>query len=101
MKLYPRGANQAVLETHPARILFSYRTPVAAHTNGRYIRTEQHLSRTTSRHISQWLRACNQDPAEVDEVPQAELDALADPPAQRAAPVCGSTTDRDTTAANS
>lgn len=101
MKLYPRGPNQTVLEVHHARILFSYNTPVAAHTGGCYIRTEEHHSRTTSRHISQWLRDCHQDPAEVEEVPQAELDALADPPAEPAAPVCGSTPDRDTTTTNS
>ena len=89
-----------MLDTGRARILFSYRTPVAAHTNGRYIRTEEHYSRTTSRHISQWLRECNALDS-TDTVPQAVLDALADPPAQPAAPVCGSTTDRDTTAANS
>lgn len=58
MKLKPLGSNQTTIELADGTvILFSYETPVAAFVPGQgYYRTEQHFSRTTSKHITQWLR---------------------------------------------
>lgn len=76
MKLKPQGANQTTLELSDGTVIFfSYQTPVAAFIPGRgYMRTEKVWSRTTSKHIGQWLRreGC------VDErvVEQAFLDQL-------------------------
>ena len=36
-------------------VLVSYQTPVAARSHGRYYRTSQRYSVTTSRQINQWL----------------------------------------------
>ena len=40
------------------QILFSYRTPVAGRKDGYYIRTSEHYSPTTTKHINQWLKFC-------------------------------------------
>jgi hypothetical protein len=71
MRLKKLSANETVLEFPNAIILFSYDTPVAAHTNGIYIRTELFHSNTTSRHINRWLGS-----ADYKLVPQSELDEL-------------------------
>lgn len=57
MKLKPLGSNNTTIELVDGTvILFSYETPVAAFVPGQgYYRTEQHFSRTTSKHITQWL----------------------------------------------
>ena len=55
MKLNPIGANQNEVEINGNRILFSYRTPVAAWIDGRPYRTEKFWSVTTSKHINRWL----------------------------------------------
>jgi hypothetical protein len=62
MKLSPIRANMTELELNGMRILFSYKTPVAALV--RYssptgdgwhqYRTEKRWSNTTTRHINQW-----------------------------------------------
>ena len=53
MNLTPIASNMTEVETKTHRILFSYRTPVAAFEFGRgYIKTEQFWSVTTSRHIN-------------------------------------------------
>jgi hypothetical protein len=74
MKLIPLGANKTELHTNAgAVILFSYKTPVAAQLpQGGFVRTTQHYSRTTSKHITQWLEG-----RKANEVPQADLDTLA------------------------
>ena len=52
-------------------VLFSYKTPVAALVPGKgWIKTSTHYSRTTSKHINQWIQA----PA--TEVDQWDIDAL-------------------------
>ena len=57
MQLTPIASNMTEVETSEARILFSYRTPVAAYIFGEgFVRTEQKWSSTTSRHINKWLR---------------------------------------------
>ena len=58
MKLTPIASNQTQLELKNGTIiLFSYKTPVAAHIPGQgYVRTNQKWSVTTSKHINKWLR---------------------------------------------
>ena len=71
MQLVPLANNMTEVETSEARILFSYRTPVAAYVFGRgYVRTEKWWSVTTSRHINKWLP----ENGTVKEVPQTYLD---------------------------
>ena len=72
MQLTPIASNMTEVETSEARILFSYRTPVAAYVFGRgYVRTETKWSVTTSRHINKWL-----DGGTAKEVAQTYLDKL-------------------------
>lgn len=55
-------------------ILVSYETPVACHIEGvGYFKTSKKWSKTTSRHISQWLREA---PATIAEKPQEFFDNL-------------------------
>ena len=73
MQLTPIASNMTEVETSEARILFSYRTPVAAYVFGEgYVRTEKWWSVTTSRHINKWI---GKDVA-VKEVAQTYLDNL-------------------------
>jgi|TARA_B000000565_G_scaffold202673_1_gene156243 hypothetical protein len=59
------------VETDNARVLFSYRTPVAAYIFGEgFVKTSTWYSTTTSRHINKWGA---RDAKEVD---QKILDAL-------------------------
>ena len=56
MQLTPIASNMTEVETKDARILFSYRTPVAAYVFGRgYVKTEKWYSVTTTRHINKWI----------------------------------------------
>ena len=72
MQLTPIASNMTEIETSEARILFSYRTPVAAYVFGEgYVRTEKWWSVTTSRHINKWL-----DGGTAKEVSQTYLDKL-------------------------
>ena len=71
MQLTPIASNMTEVETSEARILFSYRTPVAAYIFGEgFVRTEQKWSSTTSRHINKW------GARDGKKVPQARLDSL-------------------------
>ena len=73
MQLTPIASNMTEVETSEARILFSYRTPVAAYVFGRgYVRTEKWWSVTTSRHINKWI---GKD-VTTEEVSQTYLDNL-------------------------
>ena len=73
MKLKPIGANQTELDIDGiTTILFSYETPVACITNDRAFRTDKHWSKTTSKHINQWLKNFSW----VDIKPQASFDNL-------------------------
>ena len=59
MQLTPIASNMTEIETSEARILFSYRTPVAAYIFGEgYVKTDQFWSVTTSRHINKWGANC-------------------------------------------
>ena len=56
MQLTPIASNMTEVETKEARILFSYKTPVAAYVFGRgYVKTDKFWSVTTSRHINKWI----------------------------------------------
>ena len=73
MQLTPIASNMTDVETSEARILFSYRTPVAAYVFGEgYVRTEKWWSVTTSRHINKWI---GKD-VTTEEVSQTYLDNL-------------------------
>lgn len=58
MKLIPIAANQTEIEIGKGIVVFfSYGTPVAAFVPGAgYVRSNHKWSRTTSKHINQWLR---------------------------------------------
>ena len=59
------------VETKDARILFSYRTPVAAYIFGEgFVKTDQFWSVTTSRHINKW------GARDAKEIPQSILNSL-------------------------
>ena len=74
MKLESLGANRTQVELKSgAVVFFSYRTPVAAQrAEGGFIRTEEKYSKTTSKHINQWL-----DGRTAETVPQSVLDDMA------------------------
>ena len=72
MQLTPIASNMTEVETSKARVLFSYRTPVAAYVFGRgYVKTEKWYSVTTTRHINKWL-----DGGTAEKVAQTYLDKL-------------------------
>ena len=56
MQLTPIASNMTEVETDSARVLFSYRTPVAAYVYGvGYVKTDKWYSVTTTRHINKWM----------------------------------------------
>lgn len=57
MKLVRIGSNQTTVNfAEGTTVLFSYSTPVAALLpSGRFVRTNEYYSPTTSRHINKWL----------------------------------------------
>ena len=67
MILRQLGSNQTELSlTNGNSIFFSYETPVAGyHSEDGFFKTETYYSKTTSRHINQYLR----DVDDVKEVP--------------------------------
>ncbi len=71
----PRGQCVEVEMGGGTRVLFSYKTPVAAVIGGTFFRTEKSWSSTTSRHISAWRR---NTPYQTDggEKPQEFFDQL-------------------------
>lgn len=75
MKLNPisKNVNELIYEDGTV-VLFSYRTPVAAMLpSGRYVKTADWYSSTTTRHINQWLVGVS---ADVEKVPQDFIDNL-------------------------
>lgn len=81
MQLKPLGTNKTEIEFHNqfgqrVRVLFSYQTPVAAsilkEDGQHYYTTEEHYSRTTTKHIKSWLPV-----EDASEEPQAFFDELA------------------------
>lgn len=72
MDLKQIGANMTQLSINSiGTILFSYDTPVAAHTPEGTYKTSKKWSVTTSKHINKWL-----DGAEAGEKPQDFFDNL-------------------------
>ena len=70
------GNNTKELHTDDDVFLLSYGVPVAAFVSGiGYIRTEEFFGKTTSKHISSWLRA-NGALDRVMNVPQKGLEEL-------------------------
>lgn len=78
MRLKPIAANQTEVELpNGTTVFFSYKTPVAAHVPGEgYFKTDKSWSRTTSKHIGQFV-ARNGGSGRVAVKPQAWFDALA------------------------
>lgn len=75
MKLTPIASNMTQIEAGPLTVLFSYKTPVAAHIEGQgYFRTSHKWSVTTSRHINKWLAANHA--RDIEERDQLFFDAL-------------------------
>ncbi len=66
--------NATVVSTPEVEILFSYETPVAVRQGHRFFRTSQFHSKTTSKHINQWLDECGAN--EVETMPQSKLNEL-------------------------
>jgi hypothetical protein len=65
MNLNPIATNMTELSFQDGtKVLFSYKTPVAAIVNGTYVRTSKKWSRTTSKHINKWLDGINAEEAE-------------------------------------
>ena len=74
MLLTPIASNMTEIETDSARVLFSYRTPVAAFIFGEgFVRTDQFWSVTTSRHINKWIGDTDRP---IKQVAQTYLDKL-------------------------
>lgn len=61
MRIRSLGANKTLLTLkNGVQVFLSYETPVAARLlNFDYVRTSQKWSRTTSKHITQWLEGVN------------------------------------------
>ncbi len=80
MKLTPIASNMTEIEIGNKTVLFSYKTPVAYHEAGvGFYKTNKYWSRTTSKHINQWLKENNCDGNLGDmlrEVSQETLDNL-------------------------
>ena len=75
MRVTNIGSNITEVQTDIAVVLVSYSTPVAAHITGiGYIKTEQYYSKTTSAHISKWLKS--QGARNCATVSQSTLDNL-------------------------
>lgn len=72
MKLNPIASNMTELTLlDGTKVLFSYKTPVAAQVNGTYVRTAKKWSMTTSKHINKWL-----DGVKAEEAEQSFFDTL-------------------------
>ena len=72
MRVIPNGSNQTIIEGKGCRVLYSYETPVALEApNGKYYRTDQKWSVTTSKHINKFIGCYAGD---VTLCPQSVLD---------------------------
>lgn len=76
MELTPIKSNCTELKLNDYIVLFSYKTPVAFfdRQSGEYYKTSKKWSRTTSKHINQWI--FDKDAENVKEVSQDVLDSL-------------------------
>ena len=73
MKLKRTGYNQTVVSlNNGAEVFFSYDTPVSGRSaDNEYFKTEEYYSRTTSKHITQYLNG-----REAEAVPQSFINQL-------------------------
>lgn len=74
MKLKSIAANQTEITLpNGTQVLYSYSTPVAAYDadRGKWLRTNQKWSATTTRHINKWLETID-----AESVDQSEIDNL-------------------------
>jgi hypothetical protein len=78
MKLKRVGASSTEVQLNPdTLVLFSYETPVACHITGKgFMRTAAFHSRTTSKHIGQFVARHGGRKENVTEKPQAYFDSL-------------------------
>ena len=71
MRVIPNGSNQTIIEGKGCRVLYSYETPVALEApNGKYYRTDQKWSVTTSKHINKFVGGAKRG----EPCPQSVLD---------------------------
>ena len=65
MKIKRLGASKTLLALPSgSEIFYSYNTPVACKVSGDLYRTKEYYSRTTSKHISQYLNGRNAEEVE-------------------------------------
>ena len=65
MKLERLGTNKSLLTlSSGSEIFYSYNTPVACKVSGELFRTKEYFSRTTSKHITQYLNGRNAEKVE-------------------------------------
>ncbi len=67
IKLKPIGPNQTTLKIGGSEFFFSYETLVGVH-NGKFLITDKFYSKTTSSHISNWLKTHKLDKKSATEV---------------------------------
>ena len=59
MRIEPIKANMtAIIFEDGSSVLFSYETPVACCKDYKFYKTSKKWSRTTTRHINQWIEGC-------------------------------------------
>ena len=72
MKIKRLGASKTILALPSgSEIFYSYDTPVAAQVAGELYKTNEYYSRTTSKHITQYLNG-----RKAEAVPQSMIDQL-------------------------
>ena len=72
MKIKRLGASKTILAlSSGSEIFYSYDTPVAAQVAGEFYKTNEYYSRTTSKHITQYLNG-----REAEVVPQSMINQL-------------------------
>ena len=72
MKLERLGASKSLLTlSSGSEIFYSYNTPVACKVSGEFYKTKEYFSRTTSKHITQYLNGRN-----AEAVPQSMINQL-------------------------
>lgn len=72
VQLQQLGSHKTIIYCGAGQLFFSYNTLVAAWVVGKgYLVTEKFYSRTTTKHVTQWLKG-----ATATKVPQGALEAL-------------------------
>ena len=72
MKLERLGTSKSLLTlSSGSEIFYSYNTPVAAKVSGEFYKTKEYYSKTTCKHITQYLNG-----RKAEAVPQSMIDQL-------------------------